>query len=45
MSVIDKGDLVGSLMLDFKKAFDVIDHPRLLEKLSLYHTTIVPLNQ
>ena len=36
MSCIDKGELVGSLFIDFRKAFDVIDHSVLLKKLYLY---------
>ena len=36
MSCIDKGDLVGSLFIDFRKAFDVVDHEILMKKLKLY---------
>ena len=36
MSSIDKGDLVGSLFIDFRKAFDVVDHEILMKKLALY---------
>lgn len=36
MSCIDKGDLVGTLFIDFRKAFDVVDHSILIKKLSLY---------
>lgn len=36
MTCIDQGDLVGALFVDFKKAFDLVDHAILLEKLSLY---------
>ena len=32
MSSIDKGDLVGSLFIDFRKAFDVVDHEILMKK-------------
>ena len=36
MSSIDKGDLVGSLFIDFRKAFDVVDHEILMKTLALY---------
>jgi len=34
---IDNGNLVGTIFLDFKKAFDLVDHRVLLHKLKLYH--------
>ena len=34
MSYIDVGNIVGSLFIDFRKAFDVVDHS--MNKLSLY---------
>ena len=37
MECIDKGDIVGILFLDFRKAFDLVDHKILMDKLSLYH--------
>ena len=37
MECIDKGDIVGTLFLNFRKAFDLVDHKILLNKLSLYH--------
>ena len=37
MECIDKGDIVGTLFLDFCKAFDPVDHKILMDKLSLYH--------
>ena len=36
MSFIDKGDIVGTLFLDFRKAFGLIDHSILIMKLSIY---------
>ena len=32
MSCIDKGELVGSLFIDVRKAFDVVDHSILSKK-------------
>ena len=36
MRYIDQDDLVGTLFIDFRKAFDVVDHALLLKKLSFY---------
>ena len=36
MECIDKGDLVRILFVDFRKAFDLVNHSILLEKLKLY---------
>ena len=42
---IDDGKLVGCVMLDFRKAFDMIDHNLLIQKLGVYkfHTTALNL--
>lgn len=36
MACIDNGDIVGTLFIDFRKAFDMVDHSLLIKKLSLY---------
>ena len=36
MDCIDKGDMIGTLFLDFRKTFDLVDHATLITKLSLY---------
>ena len=36
MACIDKGDIASTLFLDFRKAFDLVDHYILIRKLSLY---------
>ena len=33
---IDRGDLIGALFLDFRKAFDLVDHSILIKKFSIY---------
>ena len=36
MESIDNGDMIGALFLDFRKAFDLVDHSILMKKLSIY---------
>jgi hypothetical protein len=36
LSAINKSQVTGAVFLDFKKAFDLVDHSILLDKLLLY---------
>ena len=36
MAGIDKGDTIGSMFVDFMKAFDIVDHKMLTQKLAAY---------
>ena len=36
LKAINDGSIVGTIMVDFRKAFDLVDHDLLLHKLSLY---------
>ncbi|MCG8048030.1 MAG: reverse transcriptase domain-containing protein, partial [Candidatus Thiodiazotropha endolucinida] len=44
MECIDNGDVVGTLFLDFRKAFDLVDHDILVNKLSLYKVSPLALD-
>ena len=41
---LDNGQLIGVVLVDFKKAFDLVDHKILLEKLNLYNLSEDSLN-
>ena len=43
LSCIDKGDIVGTLFVDFRKVFDLVDHSILIEKLALYRLSPISL--
>ena len=43
-NAINEGRLVGSVMVDFRKAFDMADHEILLKKLSLYRCSSLTLS-
>ena len=34
---IDKGEIIGAIFFDLRKAFDVVDHQLLIEKVNSYH--------
>ena len=36
MACIDSGDIIGTMFIDFRKAFDLVDHKLLIKKLSAY---------
>ena len=36
LKAINEGKIVGSVMVDFRKAFDLVDHGLLLKNLELY---------
>ena len=36
MNAIDSGKMVGVVLVDFKKAFDLVDHQILIDKLKIY---------
>ena len=40
---LDCGEVTGLVFVDFKKAFDIVDHQLLLKKLKLYRTGDVAL--
>ena len=44
MTSIDNGVIVGTLLIDFRKAFDMVDHILLIKKLEYYNFSYVSLN-
>ena len=44
LTCIDKGDIIGTVFLDFRKAFYLVDHSILINKLSLYKCNSTALN-
>ena len=43
-NALNEGRLVGSVMVDFQKAFDMVDHEIMLKKLSLYRCSSLTLS-
>ena len=44
MTCIDKDDIIGTVFLDFRKAFDLVDRSIMINKLSLYKCNSTALN-
>jgi len=44
LKALDQGEMVGTIMVDFRKAFDLVDHEILLEKLKIYQCSENSLN-
>ena len=47
LSAIDRSEIVGTVLLDFKKAFDLVDHTILQQKLRAYlnNSFVIPFFQ
>lgn len=44
LKAINNGNLVGCIMVDFRKAFDLVDHHLLLQKVRLYRLSELSLS-
>ena len=44
LKAMDNSELVGTVLLDLSKAFDLVNHDILIAKLSKYHTSTTALN-
>ena len=44
LNAINNGNLVGCVLVDFRKAFDLVDHKLLLQKLRYYKISILSLS-
>ena len=44
LKALDNGELVGVVLADFRKNFDLVDHNILMKKLDLYKFNQVSLN-
>ena len=44
LNILDNSELVGIILVDFRKAFDLVDHSILMKKLELYKFNQVSIN-
>ena len=43
LKAINEGKILGTVMVDFRKGFDLVDHELLLKKLEVYKRKIMNL--